>query len=111
MLQFEYIKEDTADEGNIDKTSMPKDFVMVYTDDELAEKAIPGIWEKLNEHDFEGDAENIDFVIYFDNLKNVCKIIIAIYYPEDDFNVPELDKIANQYRPVFETFYNENKPY
>ena len=116
MLQFEEIKEDTVDNvtvGSIGEKeiSVPKNFILVYTDDELTEKAIPEIWEKLSEHKFEGDAENIDFVIYFDDLTGKSMIIMALYYPEDDSNTPEINEIAKQYRPIFEGFYNENRPY
>ena len=115
MLQFEEIKEDTEDvkiEDTGDKeTSLPKSFILVYTDDELTEGAIPELWGKLNEHDFDGDAENIDFVIYFDNLNKTCRIIMALYYPEEDHSVPGINEIAGYYRPIFEEFYNKNKPY
>jgi len=115
MLQFEEIKEDTEDvkiEDTGDKeTSLPKSFILVYTDDELTEGYIPELWGKLNEHDFDGDAENIDFVIYFDNLNKTCRIIMALYYSEEDLNVLGINEIAGYYRPIFEEFYNKNKPY
>lgn len=116
MLQFEEIKEDAMDDIKIEpigdsEISIPKSFILVYSDDELTEKFIPEIWGKLNEHNFEGDAENIDFIIYFDNLKGKSRIIMALYYCEDDLNIPEINKIANQYRPIFEEFYMENMPY
>ncbi len=116
MLQFEEIKEDTMDDIKIEpigdsEIPIPKSYILIYTDDELTEKSIPKIWEKLNEHDFEGNAENIDFIIYFDNLNEKSKIIMVLYYSEDDFNIPEINKIANQYRPIFEDFYKKNKPY
>jgi hypothetical protein len=116
MLQFEEIKEDTMDSIKIEpigdgEIPIPKSYILIYNDDELTEKSIPEIWEKLNEHDFEGNAENIDFIIYFDNLNKKSKIIVALYYSEDDFNIPEINKIANQYRPIFEDFYKKNKPY
>ncbi len=115
MLQFEQIKED-KDDINIENIKnkeipIPKSFILTYTDDELTEEAIPEIWEKLNEYDFGGGAENIDFVIYFDNLNKTCRILMDLYYPEGDSNVPEIDEIAEYYRPVFEDFYEENKPY
>lgn len=116
MLQFEEIKEDTMDSINIEpigdsEISIPKNFILVYTDDELTEKFIPEIWKKLNEHNFEGDAENIDFILYFDNLNEKSRIIMALYYSEDDSNIPEINEIVNQYRSIFEDFYNKNKPY
>jgi hypothetical protein len=116
MLQFDEIKEDIMDDRKIEHTgdskiAIPKSFILVYTDDELTEESIPEIWGKLNEHDFNGDAENIDFVIYFDNLNKTCRIIIALYYPEDDSNVPEINEITKYYRPIFENFYKKNKPY
>lgn len=115
MLQFGQIKED-MDDINVENISdgeiaIPKSFILVYTDDELTEESIPEIWEKLNEHNFDGDAENIDFVIYFDNLDKTCKIIMALYYSEDNSNVPEINEIAKYYRPLFEDFYKKNKPY
>ncbi len=69
MLQFEEIKDDIMDDIKIkpigeNEISVPKNFILVYTDDELTEKAIPEIWEKLNEHKFEGSAENIDFILF-----------------------------------------------
>ena len=114
MLQFEQIKEDK--DINIEnikdkEISVPKSFILTYTDDELTEEAIPEIWGKLNEYDFGGGAENIDFVIYFDNLNKTCKILMDLYYPEGDSNVPEIDEIAEYYRPIFEDFYKKNKPY
>lgn len=116
MLQFEEIKEDNM--GNIkiepkgdSEISIPKNYILIYSDDELTEKFIPEMWEKLNEHDFEADAENIDFIIYYDNLINKSRIIIALYYSEDDSNIPEINEIANQYRSIFEDLYNKNKPY
>ncbi len=115
MLQFEEIKEDKEDiktENIEDKENyMPKNFILVYTDDELTENFIPDVWGKLSEHDFGGGAENIDFVIYFDNSSKKCRIIMALYYCEDDSNVPEINEIAGYYRPLFEDFYNKNKPY
>ncbi|MGF7118639.1 hypothetical protein [Methanobacterium oryzae] len=116
MLQFEEIKEVNMDGINIEpiedsEISIPRSFTLVYTDDELTEKVIPEVWEKLNEHNFEGDAENIDFIIYFDDLSKKSKIVMALYYSEDDSNIPKINDIANQYQPIFEDFYNENKPY
>ena len=115
MLQFEQIKEDTDDiniEDSGDKeTPIPKSFILIYTDNELTEDAIPEIWGKLNEHDFGGGAENIDFIIYFDKLNKTCRIVMALYYPENNFNVPEIEEIAGYYRQVFEDFYKKNKPY
>lgn len=115
MLQFEQIKEDTDDiniENTGDKeTSIPKSFILIYTDNELTEEAIPEIWEKLNEYNFDGGAENIDFVIYFDKPNKTFRIIMALYYSEEDSNVPEINEIAGYYRPVFEDFYKKNKPY
>ena len=112
MLQFEQIKEDT-DDINIGNKEIPipKSFILTYTDDELTEDAIPEIWGKLNEYDFGGGAENIDFVIYFDKRNKTCKILMDLYYPEGDSNVPEIDEIAEYYRPIFEDFYKKNRPY
>ena len=86
MLQFEQIKEDIMDdiklENNRDsEITISKSFILLYTDDKLTEKSIPEIWGKLNEYNFDGDAENIDFVIYFDNLDKTCKIMMVLYYP------------------------------
>ena len=115
MLQFEQIKEDTDDinieDGEDKETPIPKSFILIYKDKELTEDAIPEIWGKLNEHDFGGGAENIDFIIYFDKLNKTCRIVMALYYPEDNFNVPEIEEIAGYYRQVFEDFYKKNKPY
>ena len=115
MLQFEQIKEDT-DDINIENIGdkeipTPKSFILTYIDNELTEEAIPEIWGKLNEYDFGGGAENIDFVIYFDKPNKTCRILMDLYYPEDDFNVPEINEIAEYYRPLFEDFYKKNKPY
>ncbi len=116
MLQFKQIKEDTTDDITVENAEdkdalIPKNFILVYTDDELTEESIPEIWGKLNEHNFDGGAENIDFVIYFDNLKKTSKIIMALYYSEDDSNIPKINEIAGSYGPLFEDFYNKNKPY
>ena len=115
MLQFEQIKEDTDDittENMGDKENpIPKSFILTYTDNELTEEAIPEIWGKLNEYDFGGGAENIDFVIYFDKPNKTCRILMDLYYPEDDSNIPEIDEVAEYYRPLFEDFYKKNKPY
>ena len=83
--------------GNIgdSEIAIPKSFILVYTDEELTEEPIPEIWEKLNEHNSDGDAENIDFIVYFDNFDKTCKIILALYYFEDNSNVPEIMKSLN----------------
>lgn len=114
MLQFEEIKDESME--NMDyvednEVKIPKSFILTYTDDELNEKFIPEMWEKLNEHKFDGDVENIDFIIYFDDLNKKSKIIVALYYSEDDSSVLEINKIAKHNCPLFEEFYNKNKPY
>ena len=111
MLKFEQVEEDDIENTGDKESSAPKCFVLIYTDDELTEKSVPEIWAKLSEHDFEGDAENIDFVIYFDTLKKVSRIMMALYYSEDDQNILEVNEIVNHYRPLFEDFYMQNKPY
>lgn len=116
MLQFKEIKEDKMDDIKIesigdDQLSIPKSFILIYTDNELSEESIPEMWEKLNEHDFDGDTENIDFIIYYDNLNEESKIIMALYYPEDANYVTEINKISDQHRSIFENFYKKNIPY
>ncbi|WP_414468675.1 hypothetical protein [Methanobacterium sp. ACI-7] len=116
MLQFEQIKEETMDDIKIEpigdkEVALPKSFILIYTDDELIEEAIPEVWDKLSEHDFDADAENIDFIVYFDDLINKSKIIMALYYSENDSNIPEINKIADYYCPLFEDFYSKIKPY
>ncbi|MGF7118476.1 hypothetical protein [Methanobacterium oryzae] len=116
MLQFEEIKDETMGDMNMEyigdkEVPIPKSFILNYTDDELTEKFIPEMWGKLNEHEFGGDVENMDFIIYFDDLNKKSKIIVALYYSEDDSSVPEINKIAKHYRSLFEEFYNKNKPY
>ncbi len=116
MLQFEEIKEDIMDKHTVEsigetEISVPKSFILAYTDNELTEKDIPEIWEKLSENDFKGEAENIDFIIYFNDLIGKSEIIMVLYYSEDYSGVLNVNEISKQYRLKFEDFYNINKPY
>ena len=113
MLQFEEIKEDTLEELNVKPIGedMPhmKYVVLVYSDNESNMDSLHELFEKLDEHDFEWDAENIEFNAYFDDINETYKITMDLYYPPD-FSI-DLDEIAKYYRPLFEDFYNKNKPY
>ena len=116
MLQFEGIREDIIDDMTIEfaggkNKSAPKSVILTYTDGELIEEAIPEIWEKLNEHDFKGNAENIDFITYFRDSRHLSTIIMTLYYSGDYSNVSDINKVEEEYRHVFEDLYNENKPY
>lgn len=112
MLQFEQIKEDNL-KGfivkPIGKDNPMKYVILVYSDDELNKESLKELLEKLDEHYFEGDAENINFTAYFDDINETYKIIMDLYYLPDS-NI-DIEEIAKHYRPLFEEFYNKNKPY
>lgn len=100
MLQFREIREDNVhvkvEPIGKDDGVLPKGFLIVYTDDELNEESVPELLDKLDEHDFGGDAEYTNFMIYFDDLLGVYKIEMDVsYFMYKDDPVPEIDEFKN----------------
>ena len=117
MLQFEEIIERNLDIRSIGDVEMPipKDYILVYNDTELLKEFIPDLKEKLDKHNFEIKDGHISFRVYFDDIQEVYKIFMNIYYfyleSEGDSNVPSKEEVSKLYKPAFEDFYNQNMPY
>lgn len=114
MLKFKQIKEDEIKIKPIGKAPYIKSFIFSYVDDELVEDSISELLQKLEEHDFEGNAEYNNFFIIFDELLNQYRIEMDISYlidNEDNLTDIKIDDVEKVYRPIFEDFYEKNKPY